>query len=202
MSLNQKDELLLRIYSIDYLLKCRVDEVTENDLKLSPISGKVDMFQVSDPVVLVFYEEKHMQMLPADVTFIDKTAGQVTFSRPKADINEERRIFERYPVSLIISARRKFSSKRLHFVAKNISMYGMCLISQEEVDAEESIDIDLITEKTMFYFSGKIIWRRNLTGCFEYGLQLTHYDISTQKAMEDFLGNQKSTYEKMISKAR
>lgn len=202
MALNQQDELLIKVYSIDYLLKCRIDEITEKILKLSPLSEKVDMFQVNDPAVMLFYENGLLQMLPVDVTAIDKSARQVTFSRPEKEIDEERRIFERYPVSLSVSARRKFSNKRLNFIAKNISMYGMGAISQAELNEEESVDMDLITDKSMFYISGKIIWKTKLESGFEYGLQLTHFDVATKQSFEDYLEKQKSEYIKMMSKAR
>lgn len=202
MGLTQQDEILIKIYSIDYLLKCRVDEITERMLKLSPLSEKVDMFQINDPAVMLIYENGQLQTYPIDVAAIDKSAGQVTFSRPEKEIDEERRIFERYPVSLVVSARRKFSNKRLHFVAKNISMYGMGVISQVELDTEELIDIDIITDRNMFYIGGKIIWKDKLRNGFEYGLQLTHFDVATKQSFEDYLEKQKAEYAKMFSKAR
>lgn len=202
MSHTQLNELLIKIYSIDYLLKCRVDEVSEKVLILSPLSGKVDMFQINDPVVVLFYEGEQLQMLPADVSVINKSAGQIVFSRPEKEIEEERRIFDRYPASLTVSARRKFSNRRLHFVAKNISMYGMGVISQVELDEEECIDIDLITDRNMLYFSGKVLWRNKLDNGFEYGLQLTHFDVATKQSFEVYLEKQKAGYEKMFSKAR
>lgn len=202
MSFIHLDEVLLKIYSIDYLLKCKINEVSEKKLKLSPLSGKVDMFQINDPTVLLFYEEGQLQMLPADVVAIDKSAGQVTFPRPEKQIEDERRIFERYPVSLSVSARRKFSNKRLHFVAKNISMYGMGVISQTELIEEESIDVDIMTNRSMFYIGGKVIWKKALGSAYEYGLQLTHFDIATKLSFEEYLEKQKAEYMKMFSKAR
>lgn len=202
MTLTIHDELLLKIYSIDYLLKCRIDEASEKVLKLSPLSQKVDMFQMNDPVVLLFYEGDQLQMLPAGVAAIDESAGQVTLFCREMEINEERRIFERYSVSLSVSVRRKFSSKRLHFVAKNISLYGMGVISQTELDEEECIDIDIITDKNMFYFSGRVIWKKALKCGFEYGFQLTNFDVATKQAFENYLVNQKAEYIGMFSKAR
>lgn len=202
MVLSEKSELLLKIYSIDYLLKCRIDEVTERKLKLSPLSGKVDMFQIHDPVVAVTYEEKQIQVFPADVFNIDNKNGQVEFNRPITEVQDDRRIFERYPVSLVVSARRKYSNKRLHFIVKNLSMFGLGAISKADLDEEELLDIDLITEKSMFYFSGKIVWKNVLENCFEYGIQLTHFDVATKQAFEVYLENQKTEYLKMILKAR
>lgn len=202
MELIQNGEILLKIYSLDYLLKCRVDEVSEKELKLSPLSGEVGMFQANDPVVILYYEGKYLKTIPADVSAIDKSAGQVTFTRPEMAIFEERRIFERYPVSLIVSARRKFSNKRLHLIAKNISLYGLGAISEADLDEEELVDIDLITDKAMFYFSGKIVWKKKSGQGFEYGIQLTHVDVVTKRLLEDYLEGQKTEYERMFSKAR
>lgn len=202
MTLSIKSELFIKIYSIDYLLKCRIDEATEGMLKLSPVSGKVDMFQVYDPVVAITFEGKQIQIFPADVANINNKSGQVVFNRPVMEIEDERRIFERYPVSLVVSARRKFSNKRLHFIIKNLSMFGMGAISKADLDEEELLDIDLITEKSMFYFSGKIIWKKVLGNCYEYGIQITHFDVATKQAYEVYLESHKSEYFKMILKAR
>lgn len=196
------NELFLKLYSIEYLLKCKVDEASEKMVKLTPLSGKVDMFTIHDPAVIIFNIDNLLYTLPADVESIDKSLGQVAFTRPEKDVDEDRRIFDRYPVSLTVNARRKFSSKRLHLVAKNISMYGMCVISQSELDIDEFIDIDLFTDRNMFYFSGMIIWKEKLGEGFEYGLKLTHFDVATKQSFEEYLGKQKSEYLKMFSKAR
>jgi hypothetical protein len=198
----QVNELFLRIYSIDYLLKCKVDETSEKIVKLSPLSGKVDMFSIHDPAVMIFSSDNELCALPANVGSIDKSLGQIVFTCPEKEVNDERRIFDRYPVSLTVSARRKYSSKRLYLIAKNISMYGMSAISQSEIDIDEFIDIDLITDRNMFYFCGKVIWKEDLGSRFEYGFQLTHFDIATKQAFEGYLEKQNSEYLKMISKAR
>jgi hypothetical protein len=119
------------------------------------------------------------------------------------EVNQDRRVFERYPVSLAISARRKYSNKRLHMLVKNLSLYGMGVISPVELEVEEMIDIDLITDKNMFYFNGMVMWKNTLSSdCFEYGLQLTNYDIATQYQFQEYLKKQISNYINMIPKAR
>lgn len=198
----QADELLIRIYSIDYLLRCKLDEASEKIIKLSPLSGKVDMFMDHDPVVILHNDQKQLHTMPADVAEINKSLGQVTFVHPEKHVEDERRIFERYPVSLIVSARRKYSSKRLHLIAKNISLYGMCVVSESEFDSNELIDIDLITDKNMFYFSGMVVWKAPLGKGFEYGLQLTHVDVATKTSFQSYLENQNKDYMKLLLKAR
>ena len=85
-------------------------------------------------------------------------------------------------------------------LVKNIAC-GM--MASETVDVEEQIDIDLITERNMFYFSGMVVWKNRLINdCFDYGLQLTHYDIATRHLFQEYLTKQKTNYANMISKAR
>ncbi len=203
MNLTQQEELLLSVYSVDHLLKCRVIETPESAVRLAPVSGKVDMFQVYDPVVLIFYDQdKQLQTLPADVSQIDKSSAAITALVREKEMKEERRIFERYPASLEVSARKKFSSKRLRFIVKNISLYGLGAVSQSDLEVDEPIDIDLITERCMFFFNGKIVWKRNLDKYFEYGLQFTLYDVATKNQFQEFLSRQNSEYVKMMPKAR
>lgn len=200
--MEQQGEVLIDIYSIDYLLRCNVLELTQDNLKISPVSGKTDMFQKYDPVVVISNDAGNITAAAGDVTDIDSASKSITLSIRDEEIPEERRVFDRYPVSLMVSARKKYLNKRIYMLVKNISLYGMGVISEVELDEEECIDIDLITEKNMFYFSGKVIWKKQLDGIFEYGLQLTHYDIATKYHFQDYLSKQISNYANMIPKAK
>ncbi len=202
MDIPLQGDILLSIYSIDYLLKCKVNEISGRIIKLTPVSGKVDMLLLHDPVVLLLYKSGNMEILPADVAQIDTQQSLVTLSLRKRQVDEERRIFERYPVSLEVSARRKFSNKRIHLAVRDISLYGMGAVSQTDLEVDEMIDIDLIAERNMFYFSGQIIWKNSLGDCSEYGLKYTNYDVATKNALEEFLGKQKDYFYNMIPKAR
>ncbi len=202
MGFSPQEEILLSIYSIDYLLKCKVNECSERILKLTPLSGKVDMFQLHDPVVLMVNSSNDLEISAADVTGIDKLQSMVILKLREKEVYEERRVFERYAVSLAVSARRRFSSKRIQLAVRDISLYGMGVVSQAELDEEELIDIDLITDRNMFYFSGQVIWKNSLGECSEYGLKLTNYDVATKYSFEEFLGKQKDRFIYMMSKAR
>jgi len=204
MSIPQQEEVLLSIYSIDYLLRCLVIDSSEKVVRLAPVSGKVDMFQLYDPVVLLQNDcSNGLNIIPADVYEIDDRQSIVTLNLRSAEVPEERRLFERHPVSLAVSARRKFSSKRIHLAVRNISLYGMCVVSQADLEVDELIDIDLITDRNMFFFSGQVIWKNTIVDdCSEYGLKLTSYDIATKSSFEEFLGRQKEFYLSLIPKAR
>lgn len=195
-------EVVLSVYSIDYLLKCRVCSKDGSMLKVSPISNKVDMFQFNDPVVILYNDHDQLQMKGGNVKAIDNTNKDITITVVARDVDEDRRIFERYPASIPLSVRRRFTNKRLSFIAKNISLYGIGAISRADLDLDEMVDIDLITGKYMFYFGGKVIWKNQLENCFEYGFQLTDFDIATKMSFEAFLGKQKSEYFNALNKAR
>lgn len=203
MKIDPRHELLLSIYSIDYLLRCNVVELTDRNIKLSPVSGKTDMFQPLDPVVLIYADTDDLQTASADVTDIDTKSGTVSLFMRNEEVPVERRVFERYPVSLMVSARKKYSNRRMQMLVRNISLYGMMVVSDSELDEHEHIDIDLITEKNMFYFSGMVVWKKKvINNCFEYGLQLTHYDIATRHQFLDYLSRQKANFANMIPRAR
>ncbi|HPV01637.1 MAG TPA: PilZ domain-containing protein [Clostridiales bacterium] len=202
MVIDPQHELLLNIYSIDYLLRCKVVELADKIIKISPVSRKTDMFQILDPVVLISVDANDIQTASAEVTAIDTKSGIVSLYMRDEEVPVERRVFERFPVSLMISARKKFSSKRMHMLVRNISLYGMMVVSETELDEEEQIDIDLITDKNMFYLSGMIVWKKKVNNCFEYGLRLTHYDVATRYLFQDYLSRQKANFASMIPRAR
>ncbi len=203
MGFETNDVVYVSVYSIDYLLKCNVSDASDNMIRLCPFSGKLDMFQAYDPVVIVIDKDGQVKMIPGDVSSIDRRSGELVLNVREDKIDHERRVFERYPVSLAISARKKYSSKRLHMLVRNISLYGMGVISPVDMEPEEFIDIDLITDRSMFYFNGKVVWKNKLCDeYFEYGLQLTNYDIATQYMFQEYLNKQLSHYLYMIPRAR
>lgn len=195
-------EVALSLYSIDYLLKCRVCGIEGKKLTLAPVSGKVDMFQFNDPVAIVYMDNNQLYLRGGDVKTIDGARMEVTLSVISNETEEERRIFDRYPSSILVDARKKRSSKRLNFIAKNISLYGMGAVSKAELDVDEQVDIDLITGKYMFYFGGKVVWKKQLENCFEYGFTLTDFDIATKRSFEVYLGKLKSEFLNAYGKAR
>lgn len=198
----QLSEIAVQVHSIDYVLKCRIISLSGDKIILSPLEKQVDMFQVNDPVVLMYMEEGNLRLFSGGVIFIDVPGNFVRICIANDEVEEDRRIFERYPVSLAVSARRKFSSKRLSLFAKNISQYGLCAVSRIGLELEESIDIDLITGKYMFYFVGKVIWIKEVGDGFEYGFQLTNVDVSTRSSMEAYLGKLKEEYKSLYMKAK
>ncbi len=198
----QISEIGVHVHSIDYILKCNIVSSSGNRLQLSPLEKKVDMFQPDDPVVLMYMANGNLELLSGSTVSVSAASNVVDILVTENDIEQDRRIFERYPVSIAVSARRKFSSKRLHLIAKNISEYGMCAVSRVELDVNEAIDIDLITGKYMFYFVGKVVWSKKLGNSFEYGFQLTEFDVATKSNMAVYLGKLKEEYRSLYSKAR
>ncbi|NJD02316.1 MAG: PilZ domain-containing protein [Ruminiclostridium sp.] len=195
-------EIAVQVHSIDYVLKCYIISMSGNKINISPREKKVDMFQVNDPVVLMYMDEGLLKLLSGDITMVDISGNIVQILITDIDVEEERRIFERYPVSLAVSARRKFSSKRLHLIAKNINEYGMSAVSRVELDKDESVDMDLITGKYMFYFVGKVIWKEKQGDRFLYSFQLTNFDVATKSFMEVYLGKLKEEYMIQYIKAK
>lgn len=195
-------EVALSIYSIDYLLKCQVCGMEGPKLVLAPVSRKIDMFQFNDPVAVVYMDNSQLYVRGGGVKVIDSPKTEITLAIVPNETEAERRIFERYPSSVLVDVRRKHSSKRLSFIAKNISMYGMGAVSRAELDVDEQVDIDFITGKYMFYFGGKVVWKKKLENCFEYGFTLTDFDIATKASFEVYLGKLRSEFLNAYGKAR
>lgn len=195
-------EVAIQTHSIDYALKCEVIQASEQTVRISPVAGKVDMFQMNDPVVCLYMANGVLQHKSGEVCAVYHKERFAEFSMTDDSSKDERRLFERYPVSIAISARRKFASKRHHLVAKNISQFGMGAVSQVELDENEMIDIDLITGKYMFYFGGKVVWKKPKGRDFEYGLQLTHFDVATKTSFDNYLEKIYEVYNGLFQKAR
>ncbi|NTV89637.1 MAG: PilZ domain-containing protein [Clostridiales bacterium] len=195
-------KISLIVYCTDNLITCDVLEVVQNRIKASPCSGKVDMFQTGYPVVCMYLSDGVLEYRGGEIADINIKASEISILITFEEVKEERRIFERYPVSLEVSARRKFSNKRFLLLAKNLSEYGMGAISSADLDMDESIDMNLIAGRYMFYFVGKVIWKQEMGSVFDYGFQLTEFDVTTKASMENYLAKLKEEYKKLFEKSK
>ncbi len=203
MSFNSKVEKIdLLVYSADNLIRCNVVESLDNKIKAAPIASKVDMFQAGYPVVCMFISEGVLKFRNGEISEVDNKNLLLVVDMPFEVVIEERRIFERYPVSLEVSARRKFSNKRFLLIAKDLSEYGMGAVSKIDLEMDEIIDMNLITGRYMFYFVGKVTWKQQKRDYFDYGFQLTEFDITTKASMASYLGKLNEDYKKLYEKTK
>jgi len=195
-------DVAIYVYCIDYAIKCKITDVDGKKLTLKPISNKVDIFQPRDPVVCMYTERGEFRICGGDVTAVNNGDGLVDIEVVDDGPDMNRRLFERFPTSMQVSVRRKFTSRRHSLAARNISLYGMSVVSTAELNMEELIDIDLIAGKNSFYFGGKVIWKNPIESKIEYGFQLTNFDIATKMSFEAYLDKIKNEYYNLFLRAR
>jgi predicted Zn-dependent protease len=203
MNISFPNEVAVFVHSVDFAMKCRVVGIDGNSLSFTPANiPKVDMFQPGDPVVCIYMDNGNLQMTGGDVTKVSNREKIVAIDIAEENPQKERRLFERYPTSMVVSARKKYASRRLHFTARNISLFGLSVVSDTDLDVEELIDIDLITGKNDFYFGGKVVWKKPAVAGFEYGFQLTNFDVATMNNFEAYLSDLKKDYNNLYLRAR
>jgi hypothetical protein len=196
------DKIAFQVFTTDNLIKCDVIKMSQDIVTAVPVLNKTDMFQKGYPVVCMYLSNGTLEFRSGEILDVNDKNSELTVSIHFEEIKEERRIFERYPVSLEVSARRKFSNKRFMLVAKDLSEYGLGALSKTDLELDEIIDMNLITGKYMFYFVGKVAWKKEVNDYFEYGFQLTEFDITTKASMESYLGKLYEEYKKLFQKSK
>lgn len=195
----------IQIYSMDFGMKCTISERQGMEVTILISYGKCDMVRINDPVVFMYMNNDIFQCRSARVLSADYKNCSLRLLIAEDLEKEEKRVFERYPISLEASARKKFQNKRINLVAKNASLYGLGVISNFEIEIDEFLDLDLITKKNMFYFSAKIVWKKILEGSennYEYGLHIKDIDVATINILDEYLKKLRVMYMDMYEKAR
>lgn len=98
---------------------------------------------------------------------------------------DERREFDRYPMSLLADIKRVGSTKREAACIKDISYAGMCIFSTEDFELEDNIDINLYFSNNVLTFEATIKRKSKCFGRSEYGVQIVHRDKNAMYAAQN-----------------
>jgi hypothetical protein len=195
----------IQIYNMEFAMKCEIVEQKDMEITVRITLGKCDMIRQNDPVVFQYMDNDVFQCRSAVAQEVDYRNCIIRLYVAEDFGNEERRVFERFPVSLEASARKKYQNRRINLIVKNLSLYGLGVVSSADIDIDELIDIDLITKRNMLYFTAKVVWKKELKGNennYEYGIHIKDVDVATINILDEYLKKLRSVYVDMYDKAK
>lgn len=159
-------------------------------------------FKKNDPVVVYSIKNQRAEILSCDVTAKDlNDCVLIAKKEVKGSTQwEEKRQFERYPVSLYADIKVKSLSKRNFALIKNLSYSGMLIYSKAEIPEEEQFDIDLYADKQVIFLKAVTVRKLEHTEFSEYGIQMVYTDFNSIETMKKYVEGLRESHKKIVVK--
>jgi hypothetical protein len=195
MKINVGTILSVKHYANDFPLKGKVLSCSDTSLSIHILSKeKFNPFTKDDPLALSFLSGNKVYVVSGLVTKFDATKQDISTSIEKIDLLEEKRLFERFPLSKNCTIKIGQSLTDYPGVIRNISSNGIMLLCNAEFPIYQKINVTFdigrpITLTCIVIRKGKVSPTQS-----EYGLKIHYVDEVTPKIIKSFLVKLKKGY--------
>ncbi len=175
MNINKNDIVSIRHCSGKRLFRCVIVDKNFDDLVLNFID-EIVMFECSegDPVVLGFESENEIYIASCNIIKIDKVANNLSITIDSMEILRNKRLSERFPVSVYSNIKIGESQTKHIGLIKNISFTGILLYSKSEFPLYQKLKININVGVPLTIQAVVVRKSRELHN-FEYGLKNSIY---------------------------
>lgn len=199
MSVNEGDALTVRHYSEIKMFKTVATKVEGNliFIKLSDDFIKINLLE-GDPLVCGIQKENIVYTYGCTVSKIRAKNKIVELNIDNTNTSENRRQHERFPVSLYADIKINELDKNQLATIKDLSYYGVSLLTKVELNHNEIIEMNIYIEKVVVFVKGNIVRRINHENWIEYGISMVYDDISSLNEMKEYVKELKRKQEESI----
>jgi hypothetical protein len=199
VSVNEGDALSIRHYSVIKILKSVALKVDGDSLfiKLTDDFAKINLME-GDPLVCGVERENVVYTYGCTVVKIRAKVKSVELNIDSKNTSENRRQHERFPVSLYADIKFKDGMKNQLATVKDLSYYGVSLLTKVELNHNEIIELDIYIDKMVLYVKGNIVRRINHENSIEYGISMIYDEISTLNEMKRYIRELKIKQEQLV----
>lgn len=180
--------LSIKHFASDLPLKGKVLSCSDTSLSIHILSKEnFSPFAVSDPLALSFSFDNKVYVVSGLTTMFDTDKKVATISIEKIDLLEEKRLFERFPLSKNCTIKVGQSLTDYSGVIRNISANGMMILCSAQFPIYQKINVTFdigkpITLTCIVIRKGKVTNEQT-----EYGLKIHYVDEITPKIIKSFL---------------
>ncbi|MDP4092163.1 MAG: PilZ domain-containing protein [Bacillota bacterium] len=193
----------LNYYSSMSPLSSLVTEVKDNliTLKLTKDFAAYNLFE-DEPVTMGYEDEGSIYLSSCIITSINPGSRTVTVEADNFDVITDKRINQRFPVSLYAYMKSNSTSGNPILIVKNISVEGFKVISKDDIDIDNDFDMELSIGNTILPVRVKVIWKFQHDQNFEYGFKVISANFQTVNLLKQSIKILKDEYEANISKLK
>ena len=173
-------------------------EVSENEVLLN-LPKKFSVYNLfeGDPAVLGFQTGLDIYAAECSIQSINAKNSSVALRIDNTEHIKEKRIFERFPVSLYADMIPQDGVKKVAYI-RNISLDGLSIVSKSDLSVGEKISFDTYIDNRVLKFSGTVMWKVKSSGNFQYGIKTIFEDFNTKNSLRLYLNILKDEQERCI----
>jgi len=157
-------------------------------------------FKAEDPVVVYISEDKTCPIKSGDIEYIIDKEETVSIKLDEApDIQmQSRRKYKRYPASQLCYIKEVYSKKKGTAVIKNISSHGLLLLTKDDFNIDDVIEISIYFGNSIYFIEGKIVREYKEKEYWEYGIFVNNADLYSLKNIREFMRSYQKEFIKNI----
>jgi hypothetical protein len=166
--------------------KCIVINYEDNliTLKLTKEFAILNLFE-SDPIVFGYEKDNTTYLCEGIILDVIPRNNSLVIKIESIQAINEKRLSERYPVSLYAEIKVNGSKKRDIAVIRNVSLSGVCLRSKTEFQQGDILDFDAYINNIVMPLRGTVIWKIQISLHFEYGIVISFQDFKTKNTLKN-----------------
>lgn len=190
----------LRHYSKIHLFKSIILESNYNYISIC-LSNEIVLqnFFVEDPIVITHENNLIINIIGGIIENICLTNRKIDIQIDRVVIESQKRLYERFPVSLYADIIQKNSKKRDIAILKDISSFGIQIYSKVDYPVNSDIDLDIYMEKNVVLLNTTIVRKKNRINYIEYGLSINYKNSSTMSFMQEYVQSLKNEQTESIN---
>ncbi len=203
MELKSGDIVSVAHYSEGNPFQSVVLDVLDNEVLLS-LPKKFAIFNLfeDDPVVLGFQTGVNIYAAECSIRTINPKNNSIGLKVENIEYIKEKRIFERFPVSLCTDIITSEEDKKKVAFIRNISLEGFAIVTKSELSQGDTVNFDVYIDNRVLKLSGEVVWKERGNNSFQYGLKSIYTDFNTKNSLKLYLKILKDEQENAVIKIR
>jgi len=202
MDLKLGDIVSLVHYSQSIPFQSIVLGVFDNEvlLKLDKTFSIYNLFE-NDPVVMGYKTGFDIYVAECSIRLINTKDSSVALKIENIEHIKEKRIFERFPVSLYADMKLQDGIREMAYV-RNISLDGLYIVSKKELSEGDNLILDTYIDNRTLTLAGAVMWKDKSSRNFQYGIKTIYHDFTTKNSLKVYLGILKDEQENAVMKLK
>ncbi|NTV91347.1 MAG: PilZ domain-containing protein [Clostridiales bacterium] len=188
-------------YSLSHLFSGQIVEASGDGAKIKLVSRSVIRnLKEHDPVVLGIDQDEQLLIAGSNIRALDKNDDVMELQLDKEVKEFNRRLYERFPVSLYSDIFSYRTGKKHFSTIKDISENGMRIYTDTELSVNEDLEVSIYFSRSVIFLRCVVVREAKLQGYSDYGLMIKHDSASTLNTMREFIRTIKQPHENYLNK--
>ena len=203
MKLKMGDIISIKHYSgFESFNSIILDCENDNIVIKTPSDFPNENIFVNDPVVIGYSYKREVYICECIVQKINPKEGLTELQIIEEKKITDSRIHERFPVSLFAEINDLETQIPSTVRVRNISVGGIMIISRNNHQIGEIIDLTIYIEDNILKTLGEIVRKNEHEITYEYGIKLIFKNLSSKGIIEKYISYLKNEQLKIVSKLK